>query len=811
MASPTNYPAVYIKSGKPDLIAWNVSDATRYEYDGYVWASDRVITIISQTLAQRVTALESVVGPTAFTISKNGSNQIVVTEQATGTSTVVPDNDVVIQQVQDTLAAQLVKGDNVSIVQGVDGKLTISVPTLAGTDPATVQASLMAALQSGNQNTLSVTAATGGKVTLTNLATVNMPDADLLDLGQHTGSILIDKVQGLAAALANAGASTGDTTGFVRFGPASIGDGVSTTIRIVHNLGGEVTRVDVWDPLTNVRFSPSISVPAGMLTTAVDLTFTSAPANKGLRCMIEAAKDAYVPPNPNPEPNPGGETGSYLTNAEINPSAGNTAWTIHTGTGTLVATASNWTATPTNATTQARINLTRVPFAIPTDGTADLITFAVTVTQNTATCGLDFFGPAGYIGTQAGTNGAGTVTADRGSNFSTATMVKPFVVASTAGVPLIVTKFKDLVTTAGTGAPPGTDPTTPIDPTPTPGGTLVGGSSLFGPNYRTVFGKSEFVRAIPSNPPLRTPSDQFQAGREIQAQANQYFAGLNSHSWNLPSYVVDGRDTAKYPKKYVTHRNERGFGSIDPWGKNVQAAITAVPIPSFAIPALPNWIPSNKNADSAMSIYDIATDTMYDLWQAYKDGSGNWSCEWAGVTVGCKNKIGVHDIGSTVASGLWGVPMQVGIAELRAGVINHAVGIEIPLYENVWGANWQPQISWPAKWPDGEGGNTRLTGLAGQRLQLDPTLNIASLNLSRMGAMVAKAAQVYGMIITDKSGSVMIRGENPASFIAQGLPDPWYGDGWLVKGEEWKVMQNFPFDKLRALPVDWGKTLGAPA
>ncbi len=69
--------------------------------------------------------------------------------------------------------------------------------------------------------------------------------------------------------------------------------------------------------------------------------------------------------------------------------------------------------------------------------------------------------------------------------------------------------------------------------------------------------------------------------------------------------------------------------------------------------------------------------------------------------------------------------------------------------------------------------------------------------------MIAKAAQKYGFIVTDKAGCTAVVAESPAAAIAATGVDPW--KALLGSTPSYSVMKNFPWDKLQALPKDYGK------
>jgi hypothetical protein len=76
-------------------------------------------------------------------------------------------------------------------------------------------------------------------------------------------------------------------------------------------------------------------------------------------------------------------------------------------------------------------------------------------------------------------------------------------------------------------------------------------------------------------------------------------------------------------------------------------------------------------------------------------------------------------------------------------------------------------------------------------VQLDPTLDLSTLNLSPSGLIIARALQVYGAFVGDYSGSV--------SLYADASPDAlgtWHG-GVLANGE----VQKIPLNRFRVLTI----------
>jgi hypothetical protein len=80
--------------------------------------------------------------------------------------------------------------------------------------------------------------------------------------------------------------------------------------------------------------------------------------------------------------------------------------------------------------------------------------------------------------------------------------------------------------------------------------------------------------------------------------------------------------------------------------------------------------------------------------------------------------------------------------------------------------------SWPATRNDGANSST-LAIPEGQRFILNPNLNLSTLGLSPMAMTIAVAAQKYGFVVDDSSGSVSIRMPDPTTYTVAGLPNPY--------------------------------------
>lgn len=174
----------------------------------------------------------------------------------------------------------------------------------------------------------------------------------------------------------------------------------------------------------------------------------------------------------------------------------------------------------------------------------------------------------------------------------------------------------------------------------------------------------------------------------------------------------------------------------------------------------------SAGSDAQMIIIDTATGTEWDLWQA-SGGSGGWS-----VSNGSVYNITWDGMPSRYGSRGAGVPYYAGLIrpwEIVAGRIDHALAFAYPTPAS-------GGCVWPASKTDGNSGGSGAIP-EGARLQLDPSLTDAdftAMGLSRTGKIIARALQVYGMILIDVSGRPKIYAENlavnPGSGYSWGNP-----------------------------------------
>ncbi len=275
--------------------------------------------------------------------------------------------------------------------------------------------------------------------------------------------------------------------------------------------------------------------------------------------------------------------------------------------------------------------------------------------------------------------------------------------------------------------------------------------------------------------------------RNVADQAAKYYGGIaafNAYRYSTSVYTV----AANTPRADVRWHNcqRKSYtpaGLTGPGGQFSQ-----VPIPAEAVPA--------AGTDGELTIYSPATDQLWEFWQA-KKVDGTWQACWGGRIDRVSTDPGYFSGGfGASASGLAIVGGTIGIKEAQAGRIDHALALALPAP-----GNWN-EFSWPAQRSDGYDKSAAAVP-EGTRLRLDPSIDVDKLKLTPIAKMIAKAAQKYGFIVTDKAGCVAVTAESPTATIAATGVDPWKE---LMQGKpDYLIMKNFPWDKLQALPKDWGK------
>jgi hypothetical protein len=312
-------------------------------------------------------------------------------------------------------------------------------------------------------------------------------------------------------------------------------------------------------------------------------------------------------------------------------------------------------------------------------------------------------------------------------------------------------------------------PATPAPPAPVPG------NGFFAPTSPWNVGLDP---AAPLDPHSATRVAALSAVIAAAAARNSPSV-VNVGTYSTPLYVVDG-STPRVPVQ-LDHAGAPALRGVFASG---------VPIPAGAI--------ASHGSDAHMTIYQPSTDTLWEFWQATPQADG-WHAVWGGAIRGVSANPGYFSDAAWPGAGaegwMWGasasgLPVAAGLitaADLRAGVIAHAVAAAIP-------NACKSLFMWPAQRTDG----TSTSGDCipeGARLRLDPAVNVDALRVSPIARMIARAAQRYGIIVRDVTNSnVAFFAEHPATAGAA-----LYGAAGPAGTVDYRSLAGFPWGQLQML------------
>lgn len=317
---------------------------------------------------------------------------------------------------------------------------------------------------------------------------------------------------------------------------------------------------------------------------------------------------------------------------------------------------------------------------------------------------------------------------------------------------------------------------TSVPPSPPPVGGALPTDAIFAAS-------SFWYQAIPANVALHANSAGFTADFQRQVKTFYGNVAVNTDSYASPIYSPP----AGTPTKAVKFWDCQNKGYADP---GLVAQWAAVPLPAYA--------KASAGTDGEMSIYQPASNTLWEFWQA-RNSNGQWQACWGGRMDNVKSNPGIWP-GSygTTATGLPFIGGQITAEELRRGEIRHAIGLALVEAEK------PSVISWPAQRSDGYNPSNAPNRIPeGLRFRLDPTINVDALNLHPVAKIIAKAGQKYGFVVWDKAGAISIRMQNPLSYTALGQPNPYPA---LFNGTPpYALLNGIPWNRLQFLPKDYGR------
>jgi hypothetical protein len=299
----------------------------------------------------------------------------------------------------------------------------------------------------------------------------------------------------------------------------------------------------------------------------------------------------------------------------------------------------------------------------------------------------------------------------------------------------------------------------------------------------------------------------------LASQASQFGAWVNdTDSFSVPVYTVPAGQ-ALVPVGVDTRFT--GFSSADQAAWNSE--LGQIPVPSNAQASGPldgtddgDTLAKAQGktvawSDREIAFYQPASDTLWELYHFVKH-NGAWVAMNGGRISNVSQNTGyddqpwpsgqLHGVAATRIPLLATLPR---ISEVHAGVIPHAIAIHIPHATGPFGSG---PFAAPALATDGD-----WTGVdavpEGTRFRLPASVDVSTLpGLTTWGRMVAKAAQDYGLVVTDKDcwpshgddcahGPVTTVVEDPAPTGA----DPYSA----IIGPQGSALANFPWSQLQVV------------
>lgn len=263
----------------------------------------------------------------------------------------------------------------------------------------------------------------------------------------------------------------------------------------------------------------------------------------------------------------------------------------------------------------------------------------------------------------------------------------------------------------------------------------------------------------------------------LVAQKKSYRAWINTTSFSTPVYRVPVNQPTV--RVWIDHSPSANADDLE-------RQLARVPIPEGA--------QQSNDSDSRMVVWQPSTDTQWEFWHASRQMAGlqpGWHAGWGAVIHNVSQSWGINPrpFGAT-ASGLALMGGLITLDDVRANDIEHALALGIPRVT-------QGIAVAPANRTDGRfsGSNTIPEGT---RFRLDPKLNIDALGLPPATLAIARAAQRYGMIVRDGSGSVSLYAEDPTPTGSNPYAQ-WFGGQ-----SPSQLLARFPWDRLQALPPNAG-------
>lgn len=264
---------------------------------------------------------------------------------------------------------------------------------------------------------------------------------------------------------------------------------------------------------------------------------------------------------------------------------------------------------------------------------------------------------------------------------------------------------------------------------------------------------------------------------------------INTTAYSVPLYTV----SAKQPTVTVHLRGHRPEPSLS-------AAWRAVPLPANARPA--------TGSDGILAVWQPSSGRLWEFWRLVH-GVRGWQASWGGAMRHVARQQGVY--GPQVWPGAhrwWGVSASslsllgglMTIEQLRSGEIDHALAIALPEIR-------ADAYASPAQRNDGESAEGPAMP-EGAHLRLNPALDLTALDLPPLTLSIARAAQRYGIFVTDRAPIAELYAQDPTP-TGQ---NPYLGPGGLFGADDPRqVMAAFPWSQLQVLKLSLHESRNGPS
>jgi hypothetical protein len=295
-----------------------------------------------------------------------------------------------------------------------------------------------------------------------------------------------------------------------------------------------------------------------------------------------------------------------------------------------------------------------------------------------------------------------------------------------------------------------------------------------------------FSSTSPWNTPIsRRPAiDPYSKNMIKNLKSKATVLKANITNWTIPLFVID---SAISPKRNVPTTSDAFNLTVDPDQNGIAEGIP-----------LPEGVWPDPKSDGHMLLIDPNVRKSWDFSTAKKLSDGSWTASridiWELDGEGFRKPFSGDYWWTNGATGS-GMPLIAGLIrpeEIEAGEIKHALLFASPINRKAMTSSGKQQLcSPPASRTDGYGIGKEYIP-EGARLQLDPNLNLDSLNLSPATKIIAKAMQKYGMYNGMNSSDFNIYFQNLGS------------DGGRWKDYNFfEDLKNIPIDKFRVLKCNF--------